>query len=117
MRRWLLLVFLATIAIDWPQLPFGARATDVAFLAAALAVLTQVKPVRPSLTALDLAIAAYLAGSVASVIFSPEPRASAIDLARQLYVVAIYAVIALAARQGLAATVRWYLGTRVLEQA
>ncbi len=105
MRRWLLLVFLATIAIDWPQLPFGARATDVAFLAAAVAILAQVKPFRPSLTALDLAIAAYLAGSVVSVLFSPEPRASAIELVRQLYVVAIYVVIVLAARQGLAAVV------------
>jgi O-antigen ligase len=105
MRRWLLLVFLATIAIDWPQLPFGARATDVAFVAAALAILTQARPFRPSLTALDLAVAAYLAGSVVSVIFSPAPRASAIDLVRQLYVVAIYVVIVLATRQGLAATV------------
>ena len=105
MRRWLLLIFLATIAIDWPQLPFNAHATDVAFVAAALAILTQVDAVRPSLTALDLAIAAYLAGSVVSVIFSPEPRVGAIDLARQLYVVAIYVVIVLATRQGLATTV------------
>lgn len=103
--RWLLLAFLVTIAIDWPQLPFGARATDLAFGAAALAILARVRSFRPSFIALDFAVALYVAGSVIAVLASPEPRAGAIDLVRQLYVVAIYVVIAIAVRQGLATTI------------
>ena len=40
-----------------------------------------------------------------SVLFSPDPRAGAIELVRQSYLVAIYIVIVLAVRQGLATTV------------
>ena len=60
MRRWLLLLFLATIAIDWPPLPFNARATDAVFVAAAIAILAKAKWSRPRFTALDLAMAGYL---------------------------------------------------------
>lgn len=105
MRRWLLLLFLATIAIDWPQLPFNARATDVVFMAAAVAILAKARWSRPSFTALDFAVAGYIAGSVIAVLFSPDPRAGGIELVRQSYLVAIYAVIVLAVRQGLAPTV------------
>ena len=105
MRRWLLLLFLATIAIDWPPLPFNARATDAVFLAAAVAVLTKAKWSRPSFTALDLAVGAYILGSAISVMFSPDPRAGTSELVRQLYLVAVYGVIVLAVRQGLATTV------------
>lgn len=105
MRRWLLLAFLATIAIDWPQLPFNARATDVAFVAAAIATLATTRWARPTLTSLDLAIAAYLGGSLVSMLSSPDPRAGAIEMVRQIYLVVIYAVIAIASRQGLASSV------------
>jgi O-antigen ligase len=111
MRRWLLLLFLATVAVDWPQLPFNARGTDVVFVAAAIAVLaSQKKPASPKHreggpTALDIAVLAYLLGSVPAVIFSPDPRVSGIELVRQLYLASIYTVIALAVRQGLAMTV------------
>ncbi len=105
MRRWLLLLFLATIAIDWPPLPFNARATDAVFVVAAIAILAKAKWSRPRFTALDLAIAGYLAGSVIAVMFSPDPRAGTIELVRQSYLVAIYVVIVLAVRQGLATTV------------
>jgi hypothetical protein len=112
MRRWLLLLFLATMAVDWPRLPFNARLTDFVFVAAAIAVLAnQKQPASPKrreggrFTILDLAILGYLAGSVPAVIVSAEPRVSSIELARQLYLVAIYAVITIAVRQGLTLTV------------
>jgi hypothetical protein len=105
LTRWLLLAFLATIAIDWPSLPSNARLTDVIFVAAALAVLSRATPSRPSLTSLDAAIAGYLGGSVLAVLLSPDPRAGAVELVRQGYVVAIYAVIAIATRQGLSHTI------------
>ena len=105
MRRWLLLLFLATIAIDWPPLPFNARATDAVFVVAAIAILAKAKWSWPQFTALDLAVAGYLAGSAISVVFSPDPRAGGIELVRQLYLLDIYLVIVLAVRQGLATTV------------
>ena len=106
MRRWLLLLFLATMAVDWPRLPVNARLTDFVFVAAAVAILVSQKSwVRPRFTILDIAILGYLAGSVPAVIFSPEPRASGFELVRQLYLAAIYVVIAIAVRQDLAMTV------------
>lgn len=105
MRRWLLLLFLATIAIDWPQLPFNARATDAVFIVAAIAILTNAKWSRPAFSALDVAVAGYLGGSVVAVLFSPDPRAGVIELVRHSYLIAIYVVIVLAVRQGLAPTV------------
>lgn len=106
MRRWLLLLFLGTLAIDWPQLPVNARVTDVIFTAAALAVFGgQPRWSRPRPTALDLAILGYLAGSLPAVMLSPDARASAVELMRQLYLVAIYAGIAVAVRHGLGRTV------------
>jgi O-antigen ligase len=105
MRRWLLLLFLATIAIDWPQLPFNARVTDAVFVVAAVAILAKAKRSRPRFTALDLAVAGYIAGSVISVLLSPDPRSGVIELVRHSYLVAIYIVIVLAVRQGLSTTV------------
>ena len=106
MQRWLLLVFLTTIAIDWPQLPVNIRATDVAFVAAAIAVVANTRSwTRPRLQFLDIAIVIYLAGSLLSVVFSPEPRVSAVELIRHIYVAVIYVVIAIAVGQGLAHTI------------
>jgi O-Antigen ligase len=106
MRRWLLLLFLATMAVDWPRLPFNARLADFVFGAAAVAILVSQKTwVRPRFTILDIAILGYLAGSAPAVIFSPEPRASGLELVRQLYLAAIYVVIAVGVRQGFAMTV------------
>ena len=106
MRRWLLLLFLATMAIDWPQLPFNARVTDAAFVAAAIAILASAGSwAIPRLTTLDIAVIAYIAGSLPAVFTSPDLRASSIELVRQLYLVDIYIVIALAVRQGFTGTV------------
>ena len=106
MRRWLLLIFLTTIAIDWPRLPFNMRATDVAFVAAAIAILAAVRGwTRPRLQFLDVAVLVYLAGSALAVVFSPEPRAGVVELIRHVYVASIYVVIALAVAQRLSGTV------------
>jgi hypothetical protein len=105
MRRWLLLLFLATIAIDWPQLPFNARATDIVVIAAGIAVLAKSRWSWPRFTALDLAAAGYIGGSVIAVMFSPDPRAGAVEIVRQLYLIAIYVIIVVAVRQGLATTI------------
>ena len=106
MRRWLLLAFLSTLAVDWPQLPLHARLADVLFAIAALAIAMEHKPwARPRPHGLDLAIIGYIAGSIPAVIFSPDPRVSAIELGRQLYLVTVYIMIAMAIRQGFARTV------------
>jgi hypothetical protein len=101
-----LLLFLALIAVDWPQWPLGLRAADLAFAAAAIAILAASPwPARPRLHVLDIAIGVYLAGSAMSVMFSPDGRAGAIELIRQIYLVAIYSVMAVAAGAGLARTI------------
>jgi O-antigen ligase len=106
MRRWLLLLVLATMAVNWPPLPLNARATDVAFVAAATAIVWAARPwTLPRLSALDYTIAAYIGSSMLSTALSPDVVASSIELVRHLYVVSIYIVIALAVRHGLAHTV------------
>jgi O-antigen ligase len=106
MRRWLLLVFLATMAIDWPQLPFNMRATDVLFVAVAIAIAAAARPwTLPRLSALDYTIAAYVGGSILSTAFSPDVGVSSIELVRHLYLVSIYVVIAVAVRYAMADTV------------
>jgi len=107
MRRWLLLLFLATTAIDWPQqLPFNMRATDVIFIAAAMATIVSARPFAvPRLSPLDVTIAAYIGGSIVSTAFSPDVGVSIIELVRHLYLVSIYIVIAIAVRQGLAGSI------------
>lgn len=106
MRGWLLLLFLATLAVDWPPLPFNARVTDIVFVPTAIAVLfAQGRRQLPRLTTLDFAILVYIAGSLPAVVLSPDVRASAIELVRQIYLAAIYLVIAVAVRQGLQRTI------------
>ena len=120
MYRALLLAFLATMAIDWPPLPFNARLPDLIFVLLALATVAQSREggwrtevddgrteVRPYtyLYPLDYAIVVYLAGSVAATVFSPAPAAGVIELIRELYLVVMYLVIAIAVRRGLAQTV------------
>ena len=102
--RILLLVFLSTLALDWPGLPFNARLTDAAFLVVAIAILFS-PLARPRLHRLDVLIAVYLLGSVVATITSADPRGSAIELIRHAYLAAIYVAIAAAVRLGQAATI------------
>lgn len=102
--RALVLVFLSTLALDWPALPFNARLADVLFVALAIAV--AVRPFRrPTLHPLDMLVACYFAGSVIATLVSGDPRSSAIELIRHGYLIVIYVVIAAAVRQGFAATI------------
>lgn len=106
--RVLLVVFLSTLALDWPGLPLNARLADGAFIAVALAVALAVarNPFRrPRLHRLDVLIACYLLGSIVSVLASPEPRAGATELIRHAYLAVIYVVIAAAVRLGYSATI------------
>jgi len=106
--RLLLLVFLSTIALNWPDLPLNARLTDAAFLAVAVALAIDIlrRPFPfPKLHRLDVLVGCYLAGSVIATITSPDQRTSAIELVRHLYLVAIYLAIAAAVRLGYAATI------------
>lgn len=113
--KYLLLLFLITIGINWPELPYQARLADVIFipLAAALFFFPLPTPHSPLLRPhsslkwrwSDLAIAAYLVGSLPAIAVSPDQRHSAMEMVRQLYLVAIYAVFAIAATRGFATTV------------
>jgi O-antigen ligase len=106
MRRWLLLAFLTIIAIDFPRLPLNIRAADVAFIAAAVSILAATRGwPRPRPHFLDIAVAVYLGGSFAALLFSPAPATGAVEMIRHLYLAGIYVIIAIALRQGFAATV------------
>ena len=107
MYRALLLVFLSTMAIDWPGLPFNARLTDLMFLLLAAATVAQGRraDARPYLVGLDYAIAAYLAGSLAATVFSPAPSAGVVEIVRECYLVAVYLIIVEAVRRGFADSV------------
>jgi O-antigen ligase len=102
----LLLVFLAAIGLNWPDLPFNARLTDLAFFALAVAVAMAMRTIRkPRLHPLDALVGAYLLGSVLATLASPDPRAGAVELTRHIYLASIYVVIAAAVRLGYAATI------------
>jgi len=106
--RYLLLLFLVTIGVNWPELPYNARLADVIFIPLAAAVLFSPAPTPHSpfnWRWSDLAVAGYLLGAVPAILISDDRRASAIELVRQLYLVAIYVVFAIAARHRLANTV------------
>jgi O-antigen ligase len=106
MRRWLLLAFLTIIAIDFPRLPLNIRAADVAFIAAAVSILAATRGwPRLRLHFLDIAVAVYLGGSLVALLFSPDQAAGLIEMVRHLYLAGIYVIIAIAVRQGFAATV------------
>jgi hypothetical protein len=104
--RWLLLLFLITIPLNWPGLPLNIRAADLLFIPAAATIFAAVGTWRrPRPHALDTAVVIYLAGSLAAMLFSPDPGAGTIELVRHLYVATIYVVIALAAAHGFVHTV------------
>ena len=101
MRRLLLLLYLAALAVNWPDLPYNARLADVIFVPMAIALLAQSSGRRPRFAFLDAMALAYLASSVPAVVVSPDLHSSGIELIRHVYGVAIYATIAFAVAQGL----------------
>ena len=100
----LLLLFLAIIGVNWPVLPLNASLADLVFFPLAVLVLTLSRP-RWTWHWSDLAIAAYVLGSLPAIAVSPDRQQSGIELVRHLYLVAIYIVVAMATRQGFSRTV------------
>jgi O-antigen ligase len=100
----LLLIFLATIGINWPALPLNASLADAVFLALAAALLSMPVP-RLSWHRADLAVVIYLLASLPAIAVSTDQRRSMIELVRELYLVAIYIVIAVATQHGFARTI------------
>jgi hypothetical protein len=100
----LLLLFLASLGLDWPPLPGNARLAEVLFIPAAVAV--AMAPGRwLRFHALDAAVVAYVAASAIGLIGSSDRGASAVELARHAYLAGVYALIALAIVRGLRRTV------------
>ena len=102
--RYLLLLFLTTIGINWPALPFNARIADLIFIPLAIAAIALGVP-RLTWRRADLAVAVYLLGAVPAVLISPEPRQSAVEFVREIYLASIYVVFAIVAARGLATTI------------
>lgn len=109
MRRLLLLLYLAALAVNWPDLPFNARIADLIFIPTVVALLAQTAWRRRALAPLDVAAMAFVGSSVPAVLVSSDSYSSGIELVRELYGVAIYATVAFAVAQGLSRTVTFGL--------
>ncbi|MBY0493264.1 MAG: hypothetical protein K2Y23_03515 [Cyanobacteria bacterium] len=99
----LLLSFLGVIGINWPELPYHARLADLVFIPLAVGIVV-LPGAKWTWRWVDLAVAGYLLGAVPSVFNSLDRYQSILELGRELYLVAIYAVFAIAARRGFART-------------
>jgi hypothetical protein len=103
----LLLLFLAVVAVNWPELPMNARLADLVFLPLLAAVLAvpALGPPRRSWHRADTAVVLYLLGAVPAIVISSDQQQSAIEFAREIYVTGIYVVFAIAAQRGFASTI------------
>jgi hypothetical protein len=97
----LLLVFLAAIGVNWPDLPYGARLPDLIFIPLAVSVLALAGR-RWTWRWFDAAVAAYLLGAVPAILASSDRPQSIIEMGREVYLAAVYVIVAIAARQGFA---------------
>ena len=96
----LLLLFLAAIGVNWPELPYNARLADLIFIP--LAALVVVLPQRRwTWQWPDLAVAIYLLGAVPAIAVSADRTHSAMEFAREIYLAIVYVVVAMAARHGM----------------
>jgi hypothetical protein len=99
-----LFAFLASLGLDWPQLPLNVRLAELLALPAAAMVLAARGPgLRMRL--LDALVIAYVAAGALSLLTSPDPAAGGVELARHVYVALIYFLVAIATRRGLIGTV------------
>jgi hypothetical protein len=94
----LLLSFLVTIGVNWPSLPFNASIADLIFVPLAVCVLALPLPWL-SWQRADLAVVLYLLGALPAIAVSTDTQASLVELVRELYLVAIYTVIAILAKR------------------
>ncbi len=93
----LLSLFLVLIGVNSPGLPFNASRADLILIPLAVAVLA-LGGFRWTWRRVDLAVAIYLLGSLPAIAVSADPRASAVEFIRQLYLAGIYGVVAIAVR-------------------
>lgn len=101
--RTLLLLFLATLGVTWPELPGNSGLPDLLFIPLVIALL--IDGARPALRASQAIVWVYLLGAVPSILLSPEPAAGWLELVRESYLVAIYVAIGLAIDRGYLRTV------------
>lgn len=100
----LLLLFLAAIGVNWPDLPYNARLSDLIFLPLAAFVFA-LRERRWEWRWPDLAVAIYLLGALPAIAVSADRTQSAIEFAREIYLAVVYAIVAMAARHGMARTI------------
>lgn len=104
MTRVLLLLFLASLGLDWPALPGNARLAEL-LVVPAIAAVALVGRRRLRFHFLDLAVVAYVAAGAIGLIASSDRTASLLEIARHGYLAAIYVLIAFAIVRGFASTV------------
>ena len=97
----LLVIFLAVIGVNWPELPYNARLADLIFIPLAVVVL-MLPTAKWTWRPVDWAVIGYLLGAVASIALSSDRQQGADEVAREVYLVAIYVIVAIAARHGFA---------------
>jgi hypothetical protein len=98
-------VFLASLGLNWPFLPLNIRLAELLFIPLAVLLArslwtTLATSTKPSLSPLDLLAAGYLAGGLPSLLATTDLRFSLVELVRHGYVVAIYAAVAVAVYRG-----------------
>ena len=98
------LLFLATIGVQWPELPFNASSADVIFIPLAIAVVT-LPGARWTWQRFDLAVVLYLLGVLPAIAASTDRQQSGMEFVREIYLAIIYMIVALAAREGFARTI------------
>jgi hypothetical protein len=103
-RTLALAAFLASLGVNWPELPLNIRLPDLLFIPV-VALLVTAPGRRPSLTLLDLLAILYLAGGLPSFSATTDFRSSLVELVRHGYVVAIYAAVAVAVHRAYVASV------------
>ena len=100
----LLLLFLAFIGVNWPDLSYNARLADLIFvpLAAFVVALPQA---RWTWRTPDFAVVIYLLGAVPAIVASADRTQSAMEFGREIYLAIVYVIVAMAARHGMARTI------------
>lgn len=97
----LVAAFAATLALDLPALPLNARLADVVFVAL-VAMVPSWGHRRWQWSPLDGLVVLSLLGTLPSFAVTDNRWASVVELLREGYLVAVYFVVALAARNGFA---------------
>ena len=94
----LIVLFVASLGLNWPALPGNAHLPELLFgplvLLSAAVLIRERQTHAVSLTRLDLWVLAYLAGALPSLVATDDMRASLIELVRHAYLVAIYVTLA-----------------------